>query len=150
MTGSQSDFGFVVQGASPVAYRAAAELNEKSDNAQRLINLLGNGVPNDKAKCESRIEKLNADMVQAQQREQLEFPHEQELHDAREELEKVEAELLGITEMEAAILDPDEEAAVETAEEKAERESFAQTDDSNDLNPNASSDTLPPPIAPRM
>ena len=150
MTGTQQDFGFVIQGESPVAYRAAAELNEKSDNAQRLINLIGNGIPNDKAKCESRIEKLNADMVQAQQRLQTEFPHEQELHDTREELAKVEAELLGITEMEAAILDPDEEPTIETAEEKAERESFAKTDDDDDLNPNTSGDTLPPPIAPRM
>ena len=150
MTGTQQDFGFVIQGESPVAYRAAAELNEKSDNAQRLINLIGNGIPNDKAKCESRIEKLNADMVQAQQRLQTEFPHEQELHDTREELAKVEAELLGITEMEAAILDPDEEPTIETAEEKTERESFAKTDDDDDLNPNTSGDTLPPPIAPRM
>lgn len=150
MDGSQEDFAFVVQGESPVTYRASAELHEKSDNVQRLMNLLSNGVPNEKARCENRIEKLNADMDQAKERLEVEFPHEQELHDAREELAKVEAELLGITQMEDAILDPEEEPLVETAEEKFERESFAQSDDDNDLNPNTSGDTLPPPIAPRM
>ena len=89
-------------------------------------------------------------MDQAQERLQVEFPHEQELHDAQEELAKVEAELLGITDMEAAILDPEETPVEETAEEKAARESFTQSDDSNDLNPNTSGDTLPPPITPRM
>ena len=139
MNGSQQDFAFVVQGESPVAYRAAAEFNEKSDNAQRLINLLSNGVPSEKTKCESRIEKLEADMVQAAERAEQTFPHEQELADAQAELEKVEAELLGITEMEAAILDPDEEPVEETDDD----------DDNNDLNPNTDSETLPP-VTPRM
>lgn len=152
MNGSQQDFAFVVQGESPVAYRAAAEFNEKSDNAQRLMNLLGNGVPNEKSKCESRIEKLEADMVQAAERAEQTFPHEQELADAQAELEKVEAELLGITEMEAAILDPDEVPVEETDAERTARESFFKTDDdddNNDLNPNTDSETLPP-VAPRM
>ena len=152
MNGSQQDFAFVVQGESPVAYRAAAEFNEKSDNAQRLINLLGNGVPSEKSKCESRIEKLEADMVQASERAEQTFPHEQELADAQAELEQVEAELLGITEMEAAILDPDEVPVEETDAERTARESFFKTDDdddNNDLNPNTDSETLPP-VTPRM
>ena len=67
-------------------------------------------------------------------------------------MEKVEAELLGITEMEAAILDPDEEPVEETDDKRAARESFFKTDDdddNNDLNPNTDSETLPP-VTPRM
>ncbi len=146
MNGSQQDFAFVVQGESPVAYRAAAEFNEKSDNAQRLINLLGNGVPSEKTKCESKIEKLEADLVQAAERAEQTFPHEQELADAKAELKQVEAELISITEMEATILDPDEEPVEETDAERTARKSFFDTDgdNNNDLNPNTDSETLPP------
>lgn len=66
------------------------------------------------------------------------------MQQAQSELAQVEAELLGITEMEAAILDPDEQPIEETAEEKKKRESFAKSDDDNDLNPNTSGEVLPP------
>ena len=42
------------------------------------------------------------------------------------------------------ILDPDEQPIEETAEEKKKRESFAKSDDDNDLNPNTSGEVLPP------
>ena len=144
LVGLQQGFAFAVQGESPVAYRTAAEIHDKSNNAQRLLNLLNNGIANEKTKCENRIEKLNADLVQATERLAVAFPHEQELQQAQSELAQVEAELLGITEMEAAILDPDEQPIEETAEEKKKRESFAKSDDDNDLNPNTSGEVLPP------
>lgn len=144
LVGLQQGFAFAVQGESPVAYRTAAEIHDKSNNAQRLLNLLNNGIANEKTKCENRIEKLNADLVQATERLAVAFPHEQELQQAQSELAQVEAELLGITEMEAAILDPDEQPIEETAKEKKKRESFAKSDDDNDLNPNTSGEVLPP------
>ena len=144
LVGLQQGFAFAVQGESPVAYRTAAEIHDKSNNAQRLLNLLNNGIANEKTKCENRIEKLNTDLIQATERLAVAFPHEQELQQAQSELAQVEAELLGITEMEAAILDPDEQPIEETAEEKKKRESFAKSDDDNDLNPNTSGEILPP------
>lgn len=144
LDGSHQDFAFAVQGESPVAYRTAAEIHDKSNNAQRLLNLLNNGIANEKTKCENRIEKLNNDLIQATERLAVAFPHEQELQQAQSELAQVEAELLGITEMEAAILYPDEQPIEETAEEKKKRKSFAKSDDDNDLNPNTSGEILPP------
>ncbi len=79
-----------------------------------------------KTKCENRIEKLNTDLIQATERLAVAFPHEQELQQAQSELAQVEAELLGITEMEAAILDPDEQPIEETAEEKKETGKFCE------------------------
>lgn len=146
MDGSQQDFAFAVKGASPVAYRTAAEVHDKSNNAQRLLNLLNNSVANEKTKCENRIEKLNTDLIQATERLTIAFPYEQELQQAQSELEQVEAELLGITEMEAAILDPDEQPIEETPKEKNERESFGKIGDADDLNPNTSGEILPPRI----
>ena len=140
LVGLQQGFAFAVQGESPVAYRTAAEIHDKSNNAQRLLNLLNNGIANEKTKCENRIEKLNTDLIQATERLAVAFPHEQELQQAQSEL----AQVLGITEMEAAILDPDEQPIEETAEEKKKRESFAKSDDDNDLNPNTSGEVLPP------
>lgn len=92
------------------------------------------------------IEKLNTDLIQATERLTIAFPYEQELQQAQSELEQVEAELLGITEMEAAILDPDEQPIEETPKEKNERESFGKIGDADDLNPNTSGEILPPRI----
>ena len=75
LVGLQQGVAFAVQGESPVAYRTAAEIHDKSNNAQRLLNLLNNGIANEKTKCENRIEKLNTDLIQATERLAVAFPH---------------------------------------------------------------------------
>ena len=146
MDGSQQKFAFVVNGESPVAYRQAAEIGEHSDNAQRLMNLFGNVIPSENEKCEFKIEKLTIDKQQAEERLAEPFPHEEDLLKAQKDLDEVEARLLGITEMEAVILDPDEEPI----EQITEQEGNAQTDHDSDQDTDTNGDRYTPPSYPTM
>ncbi len=135
---SQDEIVFVLKGDSPTAYKTVAGQSDKQDNCQRLTNLLDTGIAKDAENVKAAIAKSETDLEQAKARADAPFPYEQQLADAEQELEAVEKELLGISDMEDAVVDPDEMPVEETAEQKQSREEFF-SGDSSDINPNTDS-----------
>jgi hypothetical protein len=76
-------------------------------------------------------------LSQAQERMDMTFSHETELHDKIEELSKLEQRLCGLSKQQDDILDPEEEAdpIIETDTEKAERIAEFGTGDADDVKP---------------
>ena len=76
-------------------------------------------------------------LVQAQERMNMTFSHETELHDKIEELAKLEQRLCGLSKQQDDILDPEEDAdpIIETDAEKAERIAEFGTGDTYDVKP---------------
>ena len=142
---AQNEIVFVVKGESPTAYKTVAGQSDKQDNCQRLMNLLDSGIVKDAEQVKAAIAKSETDLEQAKARADAPFPYEQRLAEAEQELAQVEKSLTGISDMEDALLDPDEIPAEETADQKSRREEFFSGDPS-DINPNTDSgfsDDLP-------
>ena len=74
------------------------------------------------------------------------FPHEEDLLKAQKDLDEVEARMLGITEMEEVILDPDEEPV----EQMTEQEGNEQTDHDSDQDTDTNGNRFTPPSYPTM
>ena len=71
----------------------------------------------------------HGDLKQAQELVGVPFDREEELLKAKIDFEKLEARLSGLSEQQDAIIDPDETDENETAEERAEREEYQNSDD---------------------
>ena len=130
-------------------YTCPAGTTENQDNATRLKNVFENSIPKAEASVVHSIQALGLDLEQAKQRSEETSPHEMELIKAKEELEKLEEKLAGLSVQEDEILDPEDAASpvTETKAEKTERENLLKDADDDDVKPFEK--TEEPPDVPR-
>ena len=118
-------------------YSCAAGDTDKQDNVQRLANFIEKGFAKTETDLQADIAAKEMNLAQAEERLNMTFSHETELHDKIEELAKLEQRLCGLSKQQDDILDPEEEAdpIIETDTEKAERIAEFGTGDADDVKP---------------
>lgn len=120
---------FTVKGQ--YSYSCGAGISEKQDNYQRLSNLFEKVIPKLEEDINNKIQNLEDNLKQAQERVAIPFSQEQELEQKMQEFEELEEKLAGLSVQEDDVFDSEEEPIIETAEEKAQRESIYNVDDND-------------------
>jgi hypothetical protein len=118
-------------------YSCAAGDTDKQDNVQRIANFIEKGFTKTAADLEADIAAKEMNLSQAQERMDMTFSHETELHDKIEELALLEQRLCGLSKQQDDILDPEEDAnpIIETDGEKSERIAEFGVGDADDVKP---------------
>lgn len=123
------DVQFTVTGQQ--SYSCVAGVTENQDNYQRLSNLFEKMIPKREEDTKHSISSLEENLKQAKERAVTPFAHEEELENKIQELNELEEKLAGLSVQEDDVFDPEEEPIIETAEEKSQRESIYNVDDSD-------------------
>lgn len=123
------DVQFTVTGEQ--SYSCVAGVTENQDNYQRLSNLFEKMIPKREEDTKHSISSLEENLKQAEERAVTPFAHEEELENKIQELNELEEKLAGLSVQENDVYDPEEEPIIETAEEKSQRESIYNVDDSD-------------------
>ena len=127
--GEMNEAMLAVKGKREPSYAINVGSAANADNWQRIVNFLDGAIEKAISDSEAKITKLETDLKQAQERVGIPFDGEEELLKARIDFAELEARLSGLSEQQDAIIDPDETDEEETAEERAERESYQNADD---------------------
>ena len=119
------------------SYFCSAGTDESSHNATRLSNFFSSTLPKYVHDMKQDVETKEMSLEQAKQRVEMKFSGEDELESKMNQLEKIEARLLGLSTETEAIFDPEEDAHpyVETKEEREKRIAEYGKGDTDDVKP---------------